>query len=68
VTLDRLYIAYLLRLWHENDDGTDAWRASLENSRTGEQRGFASLECLFVYLKNQTHSRIEDKELDDKEK
>lgn len=30
-----------------------SWRASLEDLRTGERLGFASLEQLFVYLMEQ---------------
>jgi hypothetical protein len=51
------YISYLLRLWKENDDtqtdqGAKAlhWRASLENPRTGERRGFCSLMEMFQFL------------------
>ena len=44
--------SYLLRLWcAEPLDG--CWRASLEDVRTGERLGFASLELLFVYLMEQ---------------
>lgn len=46
------YRAYLLRLWlaSAEHNGSGAWRASLENSHTGERLGFASLEQLFAYL------------------
>ena len=51
------YISYLLRLWWEHDDtqtgqGAKAprWRASLENPRTGERRGFGSLMEVFHFL------------------
>ena len=46
------YRSYLLRLWC--GDALDrCWRASLEDPRTGERIGFASLELLFAYLMEQ---------------
>lgn len=43
------YRSYLLRLWRsETPDGS--WRASLEDSRTGQRIGFATLEQLFAFL------------------
>lgn len=48
------YSAYLLRLWYE--EGTVSWRATLENVHTGEQTGFANLEKLFAYLRQQTQA------------
>lgn len=50
----RPYHSYLLRLWPANDQGQVTWRASLENPRTGERLGFASLERLFAFLQDQT--------------
>lgn len=63
----RRYLAYLLRLWQANDDETalpkgeapgcwrgTEWRASLESPRTGERKGFASLDDLFAFLRRQT--------------
>ena len=47
----RRYLAYLLRLWRVTaDDGSPAWRASLEDVHTGGRQGFASLEQLLVFL------------------
>ncbi|MBI5878292.1 MAG: hypothetical protein HZB53_11635 [Chloroflexi bacterium] len=43
------YRSYLLRLWRAETLG-QGWRASLEDPRTGERIGFASLEQLFAYL------------------
>ena len=46
------YYAYLLRLW-PGDAGTEGaagWRATLEDARSGERLGFASLEQLFAHL------------------
>jgi hypothetical protein len=50
------YLAYMLRLWQVGSDEELAWRASLESPRTGERRGFASLEALFKFLEEQTDS------------
>jgi hypothetical protein len=41
------YRAFLLRLWRTPDD---AWRASLDDPRTGERLAFASLEACCEYL------------------
>jgi hypothetical protein len=46
------YLSYLLRLWRESEEKT-AWRASIESSRTGERKGFASLDDLFDFLRRQ---------------
>jgi len=53
----RRYISYLLRLWQTKSGGKLVWRASLEDPHTGERRGFASLEALFVFLQRQTGVR-----------
>jgi hypothetical protein len=47
------YHAYLLRLWRVNTGHSTVWHASLEDSRTGERRGFADLSMLFVFLEEQ---------------
>jgi hypothetical protein len=48
------YLSYLLRLWRANDGKQHVWRASLENSLTSERQGFASLDELFEFLRQQT--------------
>lgn len=48
------YLAYMLRLWQVKGEGKLLWRASLEDVRTGERRGFASLEELLTYLREET--------------
>jgi hypothetical protein len=53
VSEQRRYVAYLLRLWRSDSDDRSAWRASLEDPHTGERRGFADLESLFAFLKEQ---------------
>jgi hypothetical protein len=48
------YRAFLLTLWEERnrDAGSPpVWRFRLEDPRTGQQRGFASLESLVEALK-----------------
>lgn len=59
------YLSYLLRLWRVSGDGEPhdmgsktIWRASLESARTGEQRGFASLDQLFGFLREQTGEQV----------
>ena len=47
----RRYTAYLLRLWQVRCERGLAWRASLESARSGERRGFASLDELFDFLR-----------------
>jgi hypothetical protein len=46
---ERRYLSFLLRLWSIKQDGCEIWRASLEDPRTGEQRGFASLDLMVVF-------------------
>jgi len=48
------YFSYLLRMWRTGEHS--AWRASLEDPRTGERVGFNGLDTLFTFLAHQTHS------------
>ena len=48
------YQSYLLRLWLVEENGNRVWRASLEVTQSGEKHGFASLESMFAFLKEQT--------------
>jgi hypothetical protein len=50
---ERHYLSFLLRLWCIKQDGCETWRASLEDPRTGEQRGFASLDLIADFLREQ---------------
>ncbi len=50
----RPYISFLLRLWQTESKEDLVWRASLESSRTEERWGFASLDELFAFLRQQT--------------
>ena len=56
---NRRYLAYMLRLWQVNTTDMAVWRASLEDPHTGEQKGFADLESLFMFLKKQTDGAVE---------
>jgi len=47
------YFSFMLRMWRANGEGKAAWRASLESPHTGESIGFASLEELFTFLRQQ---------------
>lgn len=53
-----LYQSYLLRLWAAEDDGLRCWRAALEDARTGERIGFATLEELFAFLMRRTEDNM----------
>lgn len=60
----RGHLAYLLRLWRA-DNGTEAiWRASLQDVRTGERLGFAGLDEVVAYLRQQLTSSPRPKDLD----
>ena len=54
MTVERGYVAYLLRLWQVSSEGETVWRASLENARTGQRRGFTDLDDLCRFLRQQT--------------
>ena len=51
---ERRYLSYLLRLWQIESKGQLVWRASLEDARTGERRGFAGIDALLAFLRDQT--------------
>lgn len=62
-----LYVSYLLRLWQTTSRNKGVWRASLENSQTGERQGFANLDTLSAFLRQETgteRGRCDDKEVD----
>jgi hypothetical protein len=46
------YHSYLLRMWLESSD-PPVWRAILVSPISGEQHGFASLQTLFAFLKQE---------------
>ncbi len=47
------YQSYLLRLWHAPGGAGQPWRASLQDTLSGERQGFADLEALLAYLRDQ---------------
>ncbi len=50
------YHSYLIRLWRAGGEGEvdpSPWRASLEDPHTGERFGFAGLDELFDFLREQ---------------
>jgi len=53
------YVSYLLRLWQTTSSNKIVWWASLENSQTGERQGFASLDAISNYLRQQTDAETE---------
>ncbi len=62
----RRYISYLLRLWQIKSEGELIWRVSLESPRTRQRQGFASLEALVGFLREEvdlspdsTHGPVE---------
>jgi hypothetical protein len=65
------YLSFLLRLWQVDGGdkqagaGATIWRASIENPLTGERRGFASLDALFVFLRQQTGALSDVKGVED---
>jgi hypothetical protein len=59
------YRSYLLRLWVATYDRQVVWRASLEDSRTGDRLGFSTLERLFAFLQDQYGQSNERADLSD---
>ena len=57
------YNSYLLRVWQTSKEGNVAWRASLESPHTGERIGFANLDKLFAFLRQQA-SAVDDSDED----
>jgi hypothetical protein len=55
----RDYFSYLLRLWRVGTEKA-VWRASLESPHGGERIGFASLDALFAFLRQQTNHNLEE--------
>lgn len=51
------YRAYLVRLWQENPDVP--WRALTRDAETHEERRFATVEGLFLFLHRQTEGATE---------
>jgi hypothetical protein len=53
------YLSFILRIWLAGDGDNPEWRASLEDTTTGQRRGFGSLEELFDMLKAQIEPTAE---------
>jgi len=47
----------MLRLWQVGGGDEPTWRVLLESPHTGERHGFANLEALFEFLREQTESQ-----------
>jgi len=59
---ENIYCSFLLRIWVEpNED--NMWRFSLEDTRTGRRKGFASLKKMIQYLEQITEQRECNKEV-----
>jgi hypothetical protein len=52
-------MSYLVRLWQTKVGHEIIWRASIEDSQTGERQGFTSLDALFGFLRQQTDTVME---------
>ncbi len=52
-TLRLRYLAYLLRLWQVQEQEQLAWRASLQDARSGARRGFSDVEGLIAFLRSE---------------
>lgn len=58
------YLSYLLRLWESADGEEYVWRASLECPRTGDRHGFATIEALFDFLRQETATELSEIRVD----
>jgi hypothetical protein len=47
------YLSYLLRLWRAPGGAGEPWRASLQDTLSGERTGFADLEALCAFLQTE---------------
>ena len=47
----------ILRFWLEQED---VWRASVQNPQTGERVGFADLEAVFDYIRQEAAMMVVD--------
>lgn len=56
---DRMYRSYLLRVWRSGG-AEPRWAVALEDVRTGERRGFASLAEALGHLEAQLPAGEED--------
>jgi hypothetical protein len=69
------YLSYLLRLWRvssverarRDDSGQAVWRASLQETLSGDRTNFASLDDLVAFLQHQICDVLNEDEDDDRE-
>ena len=57
------YRSYVLTIWEERGGDPDAlvvWRFSLQDPRTGQRRGFASLEKVMAFLRTELLSNRDE--------
>lgn len=47
---ERSYSSFLLRVWRSGTAAAPRWHVSLEDTLTGERRGFASLAQMVTFL------------------
>jgi hypothetical protein len=66
MTEGKHYFSYLLRVWLAEEGSQPQWRASLEDTHSGERQGFASLEDMGWCLKELTRLNSREKEADRK--
>ena len=59
---DEMYRSYLLRLWQITQDDHFSWRASLENTKTGDRQAFESLDDFFNHVQKLTGQKRDRKE------
>ena len=48
------YVSFLLRMWREKSRTSIQWRASLQDPHSSERVGFAHLDELVAFLREQT--------------
>jgi hypothetical protein len=53
---EHTYHSYLLRIWRTGSYGERTWRCMLEDPHTGQQHGFADLDALCAFLRQQTEA------------
>lgn len=56
---EKNYLSFLLRVWRVRQDDHFVWRASLEDTKTGERQGFANMEELLIFLREQVLEKRE---------
>ena len=61
-------VSYLLRIWQAREGDKAVWRCSLQNSVTGEVRGFPTLDAMSTYLVGMTNTLTLQKPASPKER